>query len=494
MNEVVNNSFDEVINQFEKLFLWVCDHGFRNNDTHCSENITEITGYESDEIMQTDKGWEALILKDDLPDYRKEIHLFSEDVSRNFFETEYRIIRKDGSIIWLNEKIKVFRNDEGKITRSAGFISDLTSVKSELKKLKKNVENLEQLNSSKDNFISILSHDLRAPFTSILGFSEILMNETGLPLKEKAEYLKYINDSSQNQLQLINYLLDWSRLQTGRLKIEQQRIHAQSLVYNCVSLLTGMAVRKNINIKVNIPDMIYLDADERLITQVITNLISNGIKFSRENDSVEISAGIYNNDFVEFIVKDEGIGIAETYKERIFNIGRIFSTEGTKGEKGSGLGLALAKQIVEKHNGDIWFYSDEGLGCEFHFTVPSSANTILIVRSKNDDQKELEKLFDKQYFSFNIHFAENGFEALGIISAKMPSLIIADDDLPLMDGMQLINTVKKEYKNLRIPFIILLKEENSDKKESYREIGVKTLTCHPLKPDKLKEKVLSLLV
>jgi CheY-like chemotaxis protein len=315
------------------------------------------------------------------------------------------------------------------------------------------------------------------------------LQESHLGEKEKIEYLKYINESSHNQLQLINYLLDWSRLQTGRLKIDPQRIHAQSVAYNCVSALTGLAVRKNVNIKVEVPDTLYIDADERLISQVLTNLISNAVKYSNEEDNVLVKAGIFNDEMCEFIVKDEGSGISDVNRDKLFNIGKIFSTEGTKGEKGTGLGLALARQIIDKHKGEIWFYSNEGEGSEFHFTLPSSESSILLVVTSDEDKEVFSKIISEHFNSFNILSAHNGFEALGIISAKMPSLVIADHDLPLMDGVQFVQSVRKENKNLRIPFIVLIDSDTEDITKTYQEIGVKTLKKFSFDADLLKEKI-----
>lgn len=184
-------------------------------------------------------------------------------------------------------------------------------------------------------------------------------------------------------MQLVNYLLDWSRLQTGGIRIEPQRLHAQTLVFNCISSLTGNAIRKNLDIKVFIKDSLYIQADERMLTQVITNIISNAIKFSTEGKTIEVSADTFNESFVEFIVKDEGIGISDSNKIKLFKIEKMFSTEGTKGEKGTGLGLSLVKEIIDKHNGSIWFYTELDKGSEFHFTIPSSPNTILLVENNS---------------------------------------------------------------------------------------------------------------
>lgn len=152
---------------------------------------------------------------------------------------------------------------------------------------------------------------------------------------------------------------------------EPHRVQAQGLVFNCISALTGVAMRKNIEIKVNVPDLIFIEADERLMLQVITNLVSNAIKFSEDGKTIRISAERFNSELVEFVISDEGVDL-DNYHQRIFKFEKMFSTRGTRGEKGTGLGLSLVKEIVERHKGQIWFYSKEKIGSEFHFTIPSN--------------------------------------------------------------------------------------------------------------------------
>jgi len=492
----MNNQFekitDRVAHKFEDEFFWSLNINGEEQNYFYSNNVLTVTGYSSEEIQSLPGKYKDLILKEDLPDYRKLIDRFEDDDSQKQTELDYRIKRKDGGVIWIKEGINVSRDEKGTITEYVGRVTDISQTKSKLNELNKRIEELEEINSSKDNFISVLSHDLRAPFTSILGFSEILLNESSISELERTEYLSYINDSSQNQLQMINYLLDWSRLQTGRIKIEPTRIHLQSSVFNCVSHLTRIAVKKDVDIKVNIPDSLYVDADERLLNEVITNLISNSVKYSRENDSVEVTANVFNEDFVEFIVKDEGVGISEINKAKLFKIGALFSTEGTKGEKGIGLGLTLIKQIVEKHKGEIWFYSEEGKGSEFHFTVPSSANTVFIIVKDETLRNEYEKIIIESYPSFKIIGATNGFEALGLISTYMPSLIITEHDMPLMDGSQFVQSVKKENKNLNIPVIALIYQYTEPIEKTYQELGIKTLPIKPVNSELLIERLNSI--
>ena len=492
MKKSNNLSFNEIINDFGGIFFWTS--GSDKSQLEYSENIISVTGFSDSEIKKLKDAWLSLILQEDIEDYKNKLDAFEKDLERDFINIDYRIARKEGTVVHLSERIKLIRGSDGKVVRRLGMVLDATDYLGEFEALKQKNQDLELLNSSKDNFISILSHDLRAPFTSILGFSEIILNESQLPDKDKVEYIKFIHDSSQGQLQLINHLFDWSHLQTGRIKLEIQTLHAQSITYNCVSYLTGLAVRKNIHIDVKVPDTFHIDADERLITKVLINLISNAVKFSPINELVEISANVYNNDFIEFVVKDKGVGISEASREKVFDIGKIFSTEGTKGEKGSGLGLMLAKQIIEKHGGQIWFFSKEGKGSEFHFTIPAAASTILLVLENKEILNDMKRNLDESFPNLKVIVAENAFEALEKISVKLPSLLICEHNLPLMDGLQFVNTVREKHKNIQLPFIVFLYSDSEELLKSYQEIGVKAIKQEPLLSDQLKERIESLLV
>ena len=478
-----------MLNHLDDEYYWYQNLSKQENVVYFSESVKNVTGYTPDELQSMPGRGEEIVLDEDHKRLKKLVDNFKNDTAEDRLAIEFRIKRKDGKLIWVKEQILKQKDDNGTLTGFYGKVSDISDFKNREKKLTNRIDELKEINASKDNFITILSHDLRAPFTSILGFSEILLNEPNISDKEKAEYLAYINDSSQNQLQLINYLLDYSRLQTGKLKIDPQRIQAQSTVFNCVSSLTGIAVRKNIDIKVNVPESLFVEADERLLNQVIVNLISNAIKFSPEETTIEISANIFNDEFTEFIVKDEGIGISEENKDKLFQIGKMFSTEGTKGEKGTGLGLTLVKKIVEKHGGELWFYSTPGEGSEFHFTIPSSANIILIVKSDSQKRGELSSILKNIYSSYEIIGVKDGYEAIGIILNQMPSLLITDHEMPLMNGIQLVQSIRKENKILSIPVIALLNESSETLKKTYQEYGITTLSDNPLDSSQLKENL-----
>ncbi len=461
-------------------FTWFSSNGYKDRAAIYSGNLTHVTGYSQTEIKRKPEGFLSIIYEEDYPGVVKQYKDFISDPGQENIRLIYRIEKRDKKIAWLKEVIIVERSKSGKPKKAKGIISDVSDLMKADESLIKTIEILKKQNASKDKFISILSHDLKAPFTSILGFAEVLMLEEDLSAHEKREYLSYIHDSSQNQLQLINYLLDWSRLQTGRMKLEPRRLHAQSIVYNCVSSLTGNAIRKNLNIKVNISDKLYVQADEKLLIQVITNLLSNAIKFSFPEKTIEIKADIFNDEMIEFVIKDSGIGITEENKLKLFKIDKMFSTVGTSGEKGTGLGLTLVKEILEKHQGNIWFYSERDQGSEFHFTVPGSPNIILLVDDNENDKKLYEKLIMENFPTYKIINTSNGYEAMTIVFDKLPSLVVTENELPLMNGIQLIESIRREEKNFTIPVILSTGEIPDTLRDSYNNLNVLAILQKPI--------------
>ncbi len=490
MNENLNsNLLRNIINNLKNCFLWYMSYNDSENKVYYSETIKEVTGYSAEEISGLTEKALSLVNESERGLIKKKLKTLKSGTEKNSEELIYKITKKDNTEIWVRENIFVERNEDGSPAALYALVSNISNIKEKENELLNKVEELLALNSSKDRFISMLSHDLRAPFTSILGFAEILMNEPKLSEQERLEYLTFIHESSQNQLQLINYLLDWTRLQTGRIKIDPIRLQLQTIVFNCVSSLTGNAIRKNIDIKVDIDENLYIQADERLTIQVITNLLNNAIKFSENNTIVSVNADIFNDKFIEVIVKDQGVGISEDNKTKLFNIENMFSTEGTKGEKGTGMGLSLVKEIIKKHNGEIWFYSEQGKGSEFHFTLPRSSNLILLVENKNDEKIIYEKLLANRFTDYQVISAPNAYEAIDIIYQKLPSLIILSHELPLMDGLQVLEFLRKDDKTFRIPFIVLTESISDSLVKEYKDYGIYNLISKPVDEELLLQQV-----
>lgn len=467
----------DIASVFEDQFHYLLYVKGEELEIFYSPSIKRVTGYSPSELIKNDSLGRDFVFPEDISDVKKKLHKIESGKVSNL-KILFRFVRKDGKIIWLKEQIKAEPFEGGIILK--GLVVDVTEFKKTENDFGEIINNLSAEITARDNFLSILSHDLRAPFSSILGFTEILLNESSLTEAERNEYLNYINDSSSNQLRLVNYLLDWSNLQTGRMHLDSQRVQAQSLVFNCISALTGIAMRKNIDIKVNVPESLFLEADERLMIQVITNLVSNAIKFSDEGKTIRITADRFNNELVEFVIKDEGVGIPDIYQPRIFRFEKMFSTRGTKGEKGTGLGLSLVKEIIERHKGQIWFYSKEKIGSEFHFTIPSSENTILLVENNKSDFLKIEKIIKENYSSFKFVGTDNGFEAINVVLKQHPSLIISSHDLPLMNGVQFVKSILRGDKKFYSPIIVMIDTHDENLIKAYQDVGVRTVISKPV--------------
>jgi len=273
---------------------------------------------------------------------------------------------------------------------------------------------------------------------------------------------------------MVNHLLDWTRLQTGTMKFDPQRLDIKDVIDNSVSVLTGSVIRKDLEIKVKGKHGLFVNADERLISQAITNLLSNAVKFTPSGKTITVTIGLFKDDMVEVVIADEGVGIDEQHQDKLFRIDSKFSKTGTAGEKGSGFGLPLVKEIIEKHYGNIWFYSELNKGSEFHFTLPKSEDTILILEEHEDLRESYTSLVGEKFSDYQIIFCQNGFEALNLILEKTPSILITYHKMPLMNGLQLVSSLRKKDVHNKVSVIVLGDEIHEKDKKEYTNLKVNT--------------------
>lgn len=229
---------------------------------------------------------------------------------------------------------------------------------------------LQEANATKDKFFSIIAHDLKNPFNSLLGFSELLAERaTELSAEEVKKYADIINKVSGNSFELLEDLLEWSRLQTGSLTPKMKRFDLSELVSETVELIMPAAQTKKITLSVKLDNITSLLGDKKMIYAILRNLLTNAIKFTHPGGIIKLHTIVENSALV-FTVSDTGIGIEPIYLTKIFNVDCDLSKEGTAKESGTGLGLILCKEFVEKHNGKIWVESELGKGSRFMFTIP----------------------------------------------------------------------------------------------------------------------------
>ncbi len=262
-----------------------------------------------------------------------------------------------------------FENGE---SRWFGIHQDITGRKRAEAALRKSEDELRELNAQKDKFFSIIAHDLRSPFNSIIGYSELLLEQVRMEDYDGIDkFAGIITKSSKQAMDLLSNLLEWAYSQTGKMAFDQEQIVLNTLIKKGLLLFDNIAAQKSITIKNDVPESLIIFADKSMISTVIRNLISNAIKFTREGGEVVVSAR-QNPEEVQVSVKDNGIGIAPGRAKQLFSFDTNISTPGTNKEKGTGLGLILCKEFIEKHGGSLWVESDEGKGSTFSFTLPCS--------------------------------------------------------------------------------------------------------------------------
>jgi len=262
--------------------------------------------------------------------------------------------------------------------RSNNILEEELAQKSqELSREKKEIERrkseLEKLNANKDKFFSIIAHDLKNPFNTIMGLSELLLYNLDQYPKEKVrEFITQVYNYSTHTYTLLDNLLQWARSQTKQMEVQPDFIDLKGLISDNINLLTNKAEEKNIVLKPEIDDQArQVYADENMINTVIRNLVSNAIKFTPEKGLVKISTHRQQDELV-LSVSDNGVGIPKENLPKLFDLKTSYSTHGTHSEKGTGLGLLLCKEFVLMNGGRIWVESESGKGSTFYFTLPES--------------------------------------------------------------------------------------------------------------------------
>ncbi len=293
-----------------------------------------------------------------------------------YFVVSYIIFYFGISQTQLNQEILISNQVNGITVTVIGMSLSMILWRSKLTRIKqreqitKQNKALFESNAEKDKFFSIIAHDLKSPFNAILGFSDILINQ----VKERDydgidEYAKFIQQSSKSAMDLLMNLMDWSRAHTGRMEFKPEYFELNELVKESEYLFEGALLQKEIALTVKIPEDTVVYADNNMIRTVLRNLISNAIKFTNINGHIVLSV-IKNKHQCQVSVSDDGVGIPKESMERLFRIDQNYSTAGTQNEKGTGLGLILCKELIEKHKGEIWYESEPGKGSVFYFSLP----------------------------------------------------------------------------------------------------------------------------
>ena len=336
-----------------------------------NEYWAEILNCELSELASNVYTWDKVIHPDDMPTVMQSMinHLKGKTDS---FKTEHRVKTKTGEWKWVLTHGKVIAFDEmNRPLRAIGTHVDIDELKKTQENLQQLNEQLKELNATKDKFFSIIAHDLKNPFAVLLSSCELLTMHLNSNNIEKAKAkAEMIFSSSKHGHNLLQNLLDWAQSQIGNIKFNPSKINLWSFTEECLHVIQDQARNKNIKIENTVDKTIDLRADGNILQVVIRNLVTNAIKFTANSGLITISA-TRCPDFVEISIKDKGIGMLEETIDKLFRIDSKISTKGTNEETGTGLGLILCKEFIEKHGGKIWAESIYGEGSTFKFTLPS---------------------------------------------------------------------------------------------------------------------------
>jgi PAS domain S-box-containing protein len=329
----------------------------------CNRMSETMTGYSRHEILSMKAG--SLLTSSG----KEESRIYIERLrTGEGVRSETEIISKDSKIIPVEFNASVIEIDKKPCIVS--LMRNISERKIAEEQLKKYAVDLKQLNATKDKFFRIIAHDLKNPFSSLLGASELLSKNAEIFSLEKIKsYSTILNSSARSGYELLENLLEWSKTQIGDIEFRPDTINLKDIVERNLLSLKISAVNKEIQLVSEITADFELTADKNMIDAVIRNLISNAIKFTPLKGVISITA-CKTDAFAIITVKDNGIGISKENIEKLFKIDTKFVNIGTANERGTGLGLILCKEFVEKHGGKIWVESELGAGSAFKFNLP----------------------------------------------------------------------------------------------------------------------------
>lgn len=422
---------------------------------NANKSTADILGFENVQSLLAKGKFADLHTPDRRAELLKQLEAYGE-VS----DFESRITLADGTRLVISLSAKLFKGQDF----IEGVIVDVTHQKRVEKALKESMEAAEAANVAKSEFLANMSHEIRTPMNGIIGMCDLVM-ETDLSPKQN-EYLEIIHSSGKALLELINDILDLSKIEAGKLELEYIPFSLRQVVEEVSDIFLNKITAKNLELTIDVPVDIpeRLIADPLRIRQVLINLLSNAIKFT-EKGSICISVGqeSVGPDTVKltFEVRDTGIGIPADVKENLFD--SFTQADGTVTRKygGSGLGLAICKRIVNMMAGDIWVASEVGLGSSFYFTAPFQVDRtqtgkkrvlpyelrglkVLLIEDNPYTLKAMAQYLDG--FEFKVTSFLNAEEALTSLNETAQNfpfdLIISDIDLPGMDGLQAFEAFK----------------------------------------------------
>ncbi|HEV8598071.1 MAG TPA: response regulator [Gemmatimonadales bacterium] len=437
--------------------------------------FTQTLGWSVEELLE--RPFLEFVHPDDRAATLREVErqtIAGEDVLH--FENRYQ--HKDGS--WRTLSWKSVPYPGGLMYATARDVTELREAEAALRR---STEAAEAANRAKSAFLAKMSHELRTPLNSIIGFSEILEDESVGPLTEKQRrYVSNVLLSGRNLLQLINDILDLSKVEAGRMELVTSEFEVAAALDQILGIVTALADKKRLSVQVSVPEALPLIlADQAKFKQILFNLLGNAIKFTPEGGRIAIlarrvagSGPHEETEWLEVSVADTGVGVPLEDQERIF--GEFEQSRGGSGhpQQGTGLGLALTKKLVELHGGQLSLESEVGRGSTFRFTLPYSAvggpahpakdkaasggnsptAPLVLVIDNDRGARDLIQHYLQEH-GYRAVCAASGEEAIRLTGVVHPAAITLDILLPDRDGLQILAQLKSEPQTRNIPVVVV---------------------------------------
>jgi PAS domain S-box-containing protein len=504
--------------------------------TFISSNVSQVLGYEASECLSSNF-WLTHLHPDDLMTCRTgRVQLLQQ----GYVAIEYRFRHQDGSYRWLYDQSQLVRDETGNMLEQIGSWIDISERKRDEAERKRAEEQLYQINQRlaltnaelahatrlKDEFLANMSHELRTPLNSIIGLSEVMQEQVfGALTAKQHQFLETIQSSGKHLLDLINDILDLAKIEAGMLELNLTETSIHSLCEASLALMRQQAIQKNITLRSELLDPApssdeapspsgasadilngTIRVDERRIRQVLINLLSNAIKFTPEGGIVTLTVRSTQDPsdqkYLSFSVTDTGIGIASQDLHKLFQTFVQIDSSIDRHYEGTGLGLALVKQITEMHHGQVSVESSPGLGSCFTITLPwiqveeqlnqlpelgisQSTCCILLAESYPDSAATIADYL--QIRNFEVILAHDGLAVIQQAIARRPQLILMNlqlpksSELPGLDGLEVIRRIRAHPDTASIPLVVLTVAATLSEQASCLSVGANDYIAKPIR-------------
>lgn len=337
---------------------------------YVSPSVFKLRGYTPEEIISSTI--DSALTIEGSAYVRKNANMMVEKLKNDteFFGKSYTNIieqsRKDGTNVWTEVVTRFYLNDKTGRIEIHGVTRDISERKKAEDEIRRKNKELEKLNSEKDKFFSIISHDLRSPFNGILGLSNLMATDIQQLTREEIQEISLnLNKSANNFYRLLTNLLEWAKMQGRMTEYNPEKLMLKNFIFEVINLFTETANKKDIKLEFTAVDGIEVTTDRFMLDTILRNLVSNSLKFTNKGGRIDITAK-KDSKKTEITVKDTGIGMSKEILENLFKIdSKQLSRYGTDNEPGTGLGLILCKEFIDRHNGELRVKSEEGVGSEF---------------------------------------------------------------------------------------------------------------------------------